>query len=241
MKKLFVYLLALTLSPVAWAAAPTDAPPVRTFAAPASAASVKPPPPKGAKGVAPEAAGTTPEPAAATPPDTPASTPMFAQLGFAPALYAVHYRQNVLADSKDVRLRGDGTLSASGTRLATYMGVEVHYGFSTYNVAAVDAKGTVVSTRGHTFSPFIGLFDIDSGINGIAIGAMYSYWNGDKDYKKTSALNIGLGWTLHKNRLVLSDAVREGQTPGAGLTSDDYTQRKDVKGLTLTVSASFGF
>lgn len=240
MTKLFVYPLALTLASATWAA-PTDAPPVRVFAAPAVAAPVKPPSTKGTKGAQPETGEATPEPAAATPASTPASTPPFAQLGFAPALYAVHYRHNVLADSKDVRLRGDGTISASGTRFATYMGVEVHYGFSTFNVAVLGPNREVVSTRGHTFSPFIGLFDIDSGINGIAVGAMYSYWNGDKDYKKTSAMNIGLGWTLHKNRLVLSDGVREGQAPGAGLTAEDYTQRKDVKGLTLSVSASFGF
>lgn len=253
MTKLFVYLPALTLTSAAWGAAPTDAPPVRTFAAPASApapvakgikdakdtkATKDTKDPKSAK---PEAADAAAEPAAETPSNTPPSTPPFAQLGFAPALYAVHYRHNVLSDSKDVRLRGDGTLSASGSRLATYMGVEVHYGFSTYNVARRGPNNEILSTRGHTFSPFVGLFDIDSGINGIALGAMYSYWNGDAEYKKTSAMNIGLGWTLHKNRLVLSDAVREGQAPGAGLTSDDYTQRKDVKGLTLVVSASFGF
>jgi hypothetical protein len=211
-------------APMAWAA-PTDPPPLaRSAAAPGVAASAP---------AAPASAG-----AAGSPPEQPA----FAQFGFAPALYAVRYNRPVLGDSKDVRLRGDGTLTAGGSRMATYMGVELHYGASAFNKAVTDpVTGKIVSTRGHSFSPFVGLFDIDGGINGLALGAVYSYWNGDKDYGKKSALNIGIGWTLHRNRLVLSDAVREGEAPRTGLTADDYTQRKDVRGVTVMVSSSFGF
>lgn len=208
-------LLALLAS---WAmAAPTDAPPLERGVG----VKVAQPPAQAASGVE--------------------TQPAFAQFGFAPALYAVRYSKPVLGDSKDVRLRGDGALTAAGSRMATYMGVEVHYGASTNNKAVLDASGKVVSTRGHSFSPFIGLFDIDGGINGLALGAMYSYWNGDADYVKKSALNIGVGWTMHRNRLVLSDAVREGAVPAAGLTADDYTQRRDVRGVTVMVSGSFGF
>jgi hypothetical protein len=233
MTKLFACLLMMSTASLAWADAPTNAPPVAKQGAPAPAPAAAPDTPATPADPAPAAATTGAKPA-----DT---TPGFAQFGFAPALYAVHYRQKVLGDSKDVRLRGDGAIAAPGSRLATYMGVELHYGFSSYNKVAGPGPDGKTTTRGHTFSPFIGLFDIDSGINGIALGAMYSFWNGDENYKKTSALNVGLGWTLHKNRLVLADGVREGEAPKAGLTAEDYTQRKDVKGLTLTVSASFGF
>lgn len=230
MKTRTLICLLTVFVPLAWAA-PTDPPPLaRSAAAPAVAASAP-------------AVPAAPAPAASAPAaSAPTETPAFAQFGFAPALYAVRYSRPVLGDSKEVRLRGDGTLTASGSRMATYMGVELHYGASTFNKAVTDpVSGKIVSTRGHSFSPFVGLFDIDGGINGLALGAVYSYWNGDDKYAKKSALNIGVGWTLHRNRLVLSDAVREGEAPRAGLTADDYTQRKDVRGVTVMVSSSFGF
>jgi hypothetical protein len=219
----FVPLLAIAQGAIN----PTDGAAFRTAAPPPATAASAPPV------VAAQAA--TPAASAASSPEA------FAQFGFAPALFLLNYKEKVYKDSKDVRLRSDGAISGTGSKFATSLGVELHYGASTYNKAEyVPGTKTIKSTSGNTYSPFIGLFDIDDGINGLAFGVMYSYWRGDKDYNKTSALNMAIGWTVHKNRLVLADGLKEGDKPTT-LTADDFTRRKDVRGMTLTISASFGF
>ena len=88
---------------------------------------------------------------------------------------------------------------------------------------------------------FIGLYDLDDGINGIIIGAMYGFLRGNKEYKERTALNVGVGWTVHKNRLTLARGLKEGDVPASALTVEDYTEKKDVEGLALMISASIGF
>jgi hypothetical protein len=168
------------------------------------------------------------------------------QFGFGPALFLLNYKEPVFKDSRDVRLRSDGNISAAGSKTGTALGLEVHYGFSFFNKAtsfqSADGKTSTFShTSGHVVSPFLGLFDVDNGINGIAAGLLYGYWRGDKDYKKTASLNVGLGWTVHRNQIVLTRGLSDGAPPLAGLAPEDFTTRKDVRGITIMISASFGF
>jgi hypothetical protein len=45
-----------------------------------------------------------------------------AQFGFGPALFLIAYDDEILEDSKDVTLRGDGSISASGTDYSVTLG-----------------------------------------------------------------------------------------------------------------------
>jgi hypothetical protein len=173
-----------------------------------------------------------------------------AEFGFGPAFFIISYDDKVLQDSKSASVRGDGAISSSGSKYSTAIGLEVHYGFSFGNklkcfnteiVCKVNIKENYSASSGHTISPFLGVYDLNNGINGIVAGIMYGFWRGDGDFKNRSALNFGLGWTVHKNQLVLANGVNEGRTPPAGLITADYTERKDVTGLTLMVSGSIGF
>lgn len=163
------------------------------------------------------------------------------QFGFAPAFFYIAYDKEVLSDSKDVRVRGDGSISAEGTRHATGVGLEVHYSFSFWGRKCCKANEKTNGTSAHSISPFLGLYDLDDGINGIAIGAVYGYLRGDENYQNKTALNVGVGWTVHKNRLTLARGVDEGRVPESTLTVEDYTEKKDVEGITLMISASIGF
>ena len=172
------------------------------------------------------------------------------QFGFGPALFVINYDKNVLKDSKDVRVRGDGTLSVNDSGYITALGVEVHYGITLgakcrTKIAKYELQNCDLSkadnTTGHTISPYLGLYDLENGFGGISAGVVYGYWRADKDLKNRTALNIGLGWTVHKDRLVLANGLREGATPDASLSIEDYTQRKDIEGIVLMISASVGF
>jgi len=160
-----------------------------------------------------------------------------AQFGFGPAFYLLQYDKEVLKDTKDVRVRGDGTIDTSGTDYATAIGLEVHYDFS----MAVFKNKFTQNYSGHKISPFLGLFDLDNGINGMVVGVLYGYWHTDKDNKNKTSLNVGLGKFIHKDQLVLSSGVNEGFAPAALLEPVDYTSREDVEGATLMISASVGF
>lgn len=177
------------------------------------------------------------------------------QFGFGPALFVIEYDRNVIRDSKDVRLRGDGTLSVNDSGYITALGVEVHYGI-TLGGETLGAKCRINKmkilleicdlskadyTTGHIISPYLGLYDLENGFGGITYGIVYGYWKADKDLKNQTALNIGLGWTVHKDQLVLGDGLKEGAVPPADLSIEDYTQRKDVEGIVLMISASVGF
>ena len=167
------------------------------------------------------------------------------QFGFGPALYVIRYDDEVLRDAKDVSLRGDGSLSASGSDYSVTLGLEVHYDFSfghklkCYSACENPANWNVTSS--HRISPFLGLFDVDNGINGIAVGLIYGYTKGDGKGKNRATLNFGIGKVFHKDRLVLAGDVSEGAVPPAGLNTEDYTSREDVEGVTLMISANIGF
>ncbi|MCG7871362.1 MAG: hypothetical protein N0C81_18805 [Candidatus Thiodiazotropha lotti] len=176
---------------------------------------------------------------------------------FAPALYLISYDNEILQDSKDVKIRSDGKLSSSGSKYSTSIGLEVHYNLSfglmckhqyskKQSKLKDDMSGCEKSEKydfisGHTISPYIGLYDFNNGINGLSVGALYGYWKVNSETQKSSSLNIGLGWTVHKDRLVLADDFKEGQTLDPSTNLDDLTERQDIKGLTLMISAYIGF
>lgn len=171
------------------------------------------------------------------------------QFGFAPALYLIRYNEEVLQDSKDIRVRGNNTIESSGSESAVNIGVELHYDFSIGTKVKClkknrneckNLKNWDVSTS-HVFSPFIGLFDFENGVNGVSLGLIYGYTKGDGVLKNKTTLNFGIGRFIHKDQLVLADDVEEGQAPPIGLAAEDYTERKDIEGITIMVSANIGF
>lgn len=168
----------------------------------------------------------------------------YSQFGFGPAIYFVRYNEEVVSDSKDVRVRSDGTIDFSGSAYSTPLGLEVHYAFSipgsVYSYGKND-DGTWASSKGWVASPFVGIYDVDSGIDGLATGLMLGFWRGDSKFENRSSLNIGLGYTIHRNRIVLAEGLSEGDVSPEGLDSIDLTTRKDVGGFVLLVSASVGF
>jgi len=171
------------------------------------------------------------------------------QFGFGPAFFVISYDDEVLKDSKDVRLRGDGSINASGSKYSTAIGLEIHYSVvigekcryygNKQNTPCKDIDKA--TTSGHSVSPFLGLYDLDNGINGIVAGIVYGYWKGDNKYSNRKSLNVALGKTIHKDQLVLAEGIKEGIAPDANLKPEDYTERKDVKGVVLMISASIGF
>ena len=167
-------------------------------------------------------------------------------LGFGPAFYYIKYNDKILSDSTDVRLRGDGTITASRSDQLVQFGLELHYDFSFGNKLKCKKAGcrdpeSYDLAIGHRISPFIGVFDIEDGVNGIAVGVLYGYSKGTKDAKTKKSLNVGIGWISHKSQIVLADDVKVGNTPPAGLNVEDYTERKDVDGVTLMISANIGY
>jgi len=167
------------------------------------------------------------------------------QFGFGPAFFVISYNKEVLKDSKDVRVRGDGTIDSSGSNYSTALGLEVHYDFSfpATQYGYYNEQGGIDwdPTSGYTLSPFLGVYDFDNGINGLAAGVLFGYWRGDINYKNKTALNVGLGYTVHKDQLVLAKGVSEGGAPPSGLQPVDYTSREDVEGVIIMISASIGF
>lgn len=167
------------------------------------------------------------------------------QFGFGPALYMIKYDEEILKDSKDVTLRGDGSISSSGSDYSVTLGLELHYDFSfghklkCYSNCDNSANWNVTSS--HRISPFLGLFDVDNGINGMAVGLIYGYTKGDGKGENKATLNFGVGKVIHKDRLVLAHDIKEGAVPPSDLNVEDYTERKDVDGITFMISANFGF
>jgi len=176
-------------------------------------------------------------------PNNPASE--LSNFGFGPAFFMIYYKEEILEDSKDVRVRGDAEIDSSGTKFGTAIGLEVHYDFSIkpnrkgYKSGGADTTWT--HSNGHVVSPFVGLYDVDNGINGLALGVMYGYWKGDTKFQNRTSLNMGLGYTVHRDRLVLANGVKEGNTPAPGLSIEDYTTRKDVEGIIFMISISRDF
>lgn len=167
------------------------------------------------------------------------------QFGFGPALYVIKYKKEVLNDSKDVSVKGNNTISSKGSKYATSLGLELHYDFSFNRTLKCfneceDSENWNLSS-GHRISPFLGFYDINSGINGIAAGLVYGYWKGDRNSENKTTLNVGLGWTVHKDRLVLADGISENAIPPADLNVEDYTEKQDVRGVILMISVNMGF
>lgn len=181
--------------------------------------------------------------AAAADTDDPATA--LSSFGFGPAFYMISYNDEILADSKDVRVRGDGDIDSSGSKFGTALGLEVHYDISVkgWRNGYLDANKKTVWTKSSGFivSPFLGVYDIDNGINGLAAGVLFGYWTGDKNFENRTSLNFGIGYTVHRNQLVLSNKVVEGSPPPTGLETTDFTTRKDVTGIIALVSVSVDF
>ena len=175
--------------------------------------------------------------------DNPATA--LSSFGFGPAFYMISYNDEILTDSKDVRVRGDGEIDSAGSKYGTALGLEVHYDISIFGkrTGYLDSNSETVWTKSNGFivSPFLGVYDIDSGINGLAAGVLFGYWTGDENFENRTSLNFGIGYTVHRGQLVLSDKVLEGAAPPAGLEVADYTTREDVTGLIALISVSVDF
>lgn len=164
------------------------------------------------------------------------------QFGFGPAFYMIRYNDKVFKDSKDVHTRGDGTISASGTNYATSLGLEAHYNIPLVTWrCCINPSNVWSSSSGLILSPFVGVFDIDRGMNGLAIGLVLGYWLGDENYEKKKYFNAGLGYAIHKDQLTLADGIQSGFKPSPDLKLEDYTTRKDVDGWTIVISTTIGF
>jgi len=167
------------------------------------------------------------------------------KFGFGPAFFVLAYDDEILSDSKDVKVRGDGAIDASGSKYGTSLGLEVHYDFSIwgtrYGYKQDDGKTNWTKSNGFVLSPYIGVYDIDNGIKGLSVGLVLGYWKGDKNFGDRTSLNFGIGYTVHRDQLVLASGVEEGKAPPAGLATADYTTRKDVTGISLLVSVSVDF
>lgn len=171
--------------------------------------------------------------------------------GFAPALFIVDYHKKIISDSKDVKTRGDGTIVAGGSKYSVNFGVELHYDFAFgVNTKCFEYSSSCTKKEdynqyaAHRISPFVGLFDLQNGINGMSIGVLYGYTRGkieDQKLVNKTTLNFGIGWAVHKNQLVLADDVAEGKAPPSGLTVQDYTKREDVQGFVVMLSVNYGF
>ena len=170
----------------------------------------------------------------------------FEKFGFGPALYMIHYDEEIIGDAtSDVRINSGSVVSADTTRSATHLGLEVHYTFK-HGITAnykQDEEGNWVrdSSSGWSISPSVGLFDLDDGVSGHALGLVYSRWHGDADFTRQRALNIGASFITHRNRTVFVDGVDDGKALPAGYELADLTRKKDVDGLAIFVSYSLGF
>ena len=157
----------------------------------------------------------------------------------------ISYKDEVLEDSTNVKIRGDGSLISSGSSYGTSLGLELHYDWSLWGnrKGYINSNGTTTWTHsnGVVLSPFVGLFDVDNGIKGMAAGVMFGYWKGDENFQNRTSVNIGLGYAIHRDQLVLADRILEGNPPPSGFTAEDYTTRDDVEGVILTISVSVDF
>lgn len=89
--------------------------------------------------------------------------------------------------------------------------------------------------------PYIGVFDVTSGLNGFAGGVAGEIWRGDAEGKSKKHLSLGIGRFVHKRRLVLAGDVQIGQELPEGLELVDATRRKDVGGWTIMLSGGASF
>jgi hypothetical protein len=155
--------------------------------------------------------------------------------GIGPAYYMIRYNEEILPEYYETTGEMNATVAASGSQYTTAVGLELHYNYSfAGDLLPIDVR----ASHGFSASPFLGLYDFDDGIDGIIVGAMFGYWRGEGNYKFKPSLNLGIGYTVHMDQLVLADGVAEGD---AILPGDNYIERKDVGGWALTFSAAINF
>ncbi len=178
------------------------------------------------------------------------STDTLTGFGFGPALFLVNYDQEILSDANDIRIRQNNTIGISGNRKESYLGLELHYGFSFWTKCRngfskkkppCNDKNKWTASSGHTFTPYLGLFDLEDGFNGYSLGVLYGFWRGDNEFSGKKALNFGIGRFVHKNRLVATRGITDGGDAVTDFEISDYSHKKDVYGLSLMISAEIGF
>jgi hypothetical protein len=157
--------------------------------------------------------------------------------GIGPAFYMIRYNEEILPEYYDTAGVTEAAVVASGSQYATEVGLELHYNYA-FASGRCCLGLPIVEGAGHGFSasPFLGLYDFDDGVDGIILGATFGYYRRGGDYKIKPSLNLGIGYTVHMDQLVVADGVAEG----AGFAGD-YIERKDVGGWALTLSTSINF
>ena len=167
----------------------------------------------------------------------------FSQFGFGPALYFVRYNDEIIDDSRQIVIRSDSTIDFPGSRYAVPLGLEVHYSFSLRRPTRYRPNSNVDWQRstGLIASPFLGIYDVDNGVDGLAGGVLIGYWKGDGNFNRESVLNAGVGVTVHRNQVVLAEGIEEGMRVPSGFTETDLTTLRDVWGFQLLISATVGF
>lgn len=157
--------------------------------------------------------------------------------GVGPAYYMIRYNDEVLPEFYDSAGMVNGAVAVSGSRNATELGLELHYNYSFANGGCCPGLTMDRSTiYGFSASPFLGLYDFDDGIDGFIVGAMFGYWRSNSNYKIKPALNLGIGYTVHMDQLVLADSIVPTEH-----NLEQYIERKNVSGWALTFSASINF
>ena len=162
-------------------------------------------------------------------------------LGFGPALYLIRFNKDTV---DNVRVDGAGNLNADKSRMLASMGLEVHYTFLSgpFATSYFQSKdGNKVSTSGYSISPYVGVFDLTNGINGLSTGLVFSLWRGNSEGENKRALNMGVGYSVYKNQTVLSDGFSIGSKIPTGTQLSDATTKADIDGINILVSASLGF
>ena len=126
------------------------------------------------------------------------------QFGFGPAFFVINYDREVLKDSKDVGQRGDDTITATGTKWNASVGLETHYDIPVYKTIVCTETDKIACDKpedwklstAYTISPFLGIYDIENGINGLAAGFIFGVKK-DRNLKKEdgreAVFNVGIG------------------------------------------------
>ena len=165
-------------------------------------------------------------------------------LGFGPALFGITYNDRIVDNSDEVVITSDSLVKFPGSRRSIPLGFEAHWNIKIPGtVWRFKPKGATkwASSIGGVIGPFVGIYDVDNGINGFAVGGVVGFWRGDGNFENRAVLNFGLGYTVHRKRLVLVDGVRDNTKVPTGKGVADLTTRNDVEGFTFMVSAHVGF
>lgn len=161
--------------------------------------------------------------------------------GIGPAYYMIRYNEEVLPEYYDEDGVANGNIVASGSQYTSEAGLELHYNYAFASGRSLGLPIDAAARHGFSASPFLGLYDFDDGIDGIIVGVTLGYWRRGGDYKIKPSLNLGIGYTVHMDQLVLAEGVDEGILIPAGFNTGNYIERKDVGGWALTLAASINF